>query len=379
MPDPRAAYVHVPFCRHKCSYCDFAVSTQDRLVPMYADALETELRTLGEPRFVETVFVGGGTPTYPPVEHLAAMFSAIRRWLPLEASGEFSVESTPESVEAAKLDVLLGAGVNRLSVGVQSFEDNTLRSLDRRHRSADVLPAIRQACAAGMAVSIDLIFGAPGQTLESWRGDLERAVELGVGHISTYGLTYETGTPMWKARKRGDITPVAEEAEREMYALSIDLLGSAGYEHYEVSNFARPGMRSRHNQVYWANDEYFGFGCGAARLVDGERSINTRDTEAYIRKIISGESPTFQRERLDPRERAWETAAVQLRRRDGIGTDDFRRRTGFDLELILGPAIDRLASMGMLERIGGQVRLTREGLFIADAVEVELFKGLEAR
>jgi oxygen-independent coproporphyrinogen-3 oxidase len=382
---PRAAYVHVPFCAHHCGYCDFAVAAgADHLIDHYLDAVALELATLGEPFPVETRFVGGGTPTYPSAGQLRRLLAALDRWLPLSASGgreppesgppEFSVESTPDSLTDEKAAVLADHGVTRVSLGVQSFRPESLAALDRRHTAADIPRAVGAVRRHGMGLSLDLIFAAPGSTLDSWAADLAAALALQPDHVSTYGLTYETGTPLWKRRRAGGVLVVGEDDELAMYELAIDTLTAAGFEHYEVSNFARPGRRCRHNGRYWANEAYHGFGVGAARYVGGVRELNTRDTKGYIRKVLGGEPPTFQSERLGPRDRAFETVGTQLRRAEGIDRERFAAQTGFGLDGLLGDRLAGLLNERLLADDGAAVRLTRRGLCVADGVIEELMK-----
>jgi oxygen-independent coproporphyrinogen-3 oxidase len=372
---PRTAYVHVPFCGHHCGYCDFAVAAgQDHLIELYLDALEIELRTLGEPRPVESLFTGGGTPTYLTAGQLARLLEAVKRWLPLSSGAEFSVESTPESLDGEKARVLASFGVNRVSIGVQSFQSHLLRALDRRHGVEHIPRAVETVRRQIPAISFDLIFAAPGQTLAEWEADLTAALRYEPDHLSTYGLTYEKGTPLWKERQRGRVAAVPEEAELAMYLYAIDKLTGAGFEHYEISNFARPGRRSVHNQRYWANEAYFGFGVGAARYVGGVRELNVRDTRLYVRKVLAGESPVMQSERLGRRDRAFETVGTQLRRADGIDRRRFREQTGFDLDDLLGERLKGLVEAGLLCDDGASVRLTREGKCVADGVIEELMK-----
>jgi oxygen-independent coproporphyrinogen-3 oxidase len=366
---PRAAYVHIPFCAHRCGYCDFAIAVgHEDAIGRYLDALASELAGLGTPRPVETLFLGGGTPTHLDLGALARLLELLSRWLPLGAGGEFSIEANPDSLTGEKVDLLADHGVNRVSIGVQSFQPELLRALDRTHSPADVPPAIEAARRRMAHVSMDLIFGIPGQTPAQWCDDLDRALALGTDHVSTYGLTYEKGTPLWKQRRRGRVLPLGEEEELALYALAIDRLEAAGFEHYEISNFARPGCRSRHNQVYWANEAYFGFGMGAARYVLGRRELNTRDLTTYLRRCLGGESPTFQSEELLPEERARETMAVQLRRTEGIDRRRFREQTGFSLDVLAGEAIGRHQGLGLIEDDGRGIRLTRQGKYVADSV-----------
>ncbi len=368
---PRAAYVHVPFCAHHCGYCDFAIATgQDHVIELYLDALTAELTGLGQPQPVRTLFLGGGTPTHLSADQLERLLSILQRWLPLDANGqkEFSIECNPDTLTADKIAVLADQGVNRVSLGTQSFDAALLRVLERAHDPEETCRAVERVRRRIDNVSLDLIFGVPGQTESQWRADLKRALALAPDHLSTYGLTYEKGTPLWKRRQRGSVHPLAEDAELALYALAIDTLGAAGFEHYEISNFARPGRRCRHNQVYWANEAYFGFGMGAARYVRGRRELNTRDLQRYIRLALSGESVTWQSEELPPEERARETMAVQLRRAEGIDRTAFRTQTGFELETIAGPSLARHVEQGFLADDGRSVHLTRRGKYVADAV-----------
>jgi oxygen-independent coproporphyrinogen-3 oxidase len=368
---PRAAYVHVPFCAHHCGYCDFAIAVGwDDRIELYLDALAAELAMLQTPQPVRTIHLGGGTPTYLSASQLDQLLSNVRRWLPLEPGlkREFAIEANPDSLDADKVNVLADHGVTRVSLGAQSFQPDLLRVLERRHASTEVPRAVEAVRHRISQVSLDLIFGVPGQTEVQWCDDLARALALEPDHLSTYGLTYEKGTPLWKRRQRGQVRPLDEDAELALYKTAIDTLEAAGFEHYEISNFARPGKRSRHNQVYWANEAYFGFGMGAARYVLGKRELNTRDLNTYLRRTLSGEPATFQSEELEPPERAKETMALQLRRSEGIDRAAYREQTGFDLDAVAGPAIMRHAELGLLCDDGRRVCLTRQGQYVADGV-----------
>jgi oxygen-independent coproporphyrinogen-3 oxidase len=349
------------------------------------DALEREIATLGGPQLVETIFLGGGTPTHLNHKQLDQLLQMVNRWfikirarsvsegrndssLTLRAPTEFTVEANPGTLDAEKVAILADHGVNRISLGAQSFHPHLLRMLERNHNPLDVPRAVELVRRRIHEVSLDLIFGVPGQSLEEWRGDLQTALDLGINHISTYGLTYEKGTPLWKQRERGEVIPVGEELERAMYEHAMDALEAAGFEHYEISNFARPGHRCRHNEVYWANEAYFGFGLGAARYLNGRREVNTRDLFAYMGKVMTGESAVQQSEELEPEERARETAVLQLRRQEGIERRAFQRQTGFQLDVVARPTIERYARRGLVTDDGERVRLTGEGKILADSV-----------
>ncbi|MGL4423932.1 MAG: radical SAM family heme chaperone HemW [Gemmataceae bacterium] len=376
MNSPTTAYLHIPFCGHHCGYCDFAVTAgRDQLIPDYLNALHAELRR-GAPRPVRTLFIGGGTPTYLSAEALEQLMAMIRECLPpvQDTYAEFTLESTPESITPEKCAVLAAAGVTRLSIGVQSFQPVLLAALDRQHGVEQIPQAVAAVRNAGFDLSFDLIFGAPGQTLSHWQADLQLAIDFQPEHLSTYGLTYEKGTPLWKARERGQLLMVPEEEELAMYEAAMDNLRAAGYEHYEVSNFAKPGHRCQHNECYWANAGYFGFGVGAARYESGVRSLNVRDTQLYICRVLAGQDPTFQTEELPPQERAYETIAVQLRRAAGIHRPSFIAQTGFTLDRCVGTSLPHLTELGLLTDDGTTVALTRRGFCLADGVIADLFK-----
>ena len=373
---PRAAYLHIPFCAHHCGYCDFAVSTgQDHLIDLYVEAITDEMRSLGSPASVDTIFIGGGTPTYLRPAALSRLLTALNQWLPLQADGEFSIEATPESITAETVAVLADHGVNRVSLGVQSFHSHLLRQLDRIHSSNEIGPAIDRIRNRISNVSVDLIFGIPGQTLAEWDDDLSTALSFAPDHVSTYGLTYETGTPLWKLRERGQVLPLSDSDELAMYLHAMDRLPSAGFEQYEISNFAKSNRCCRHNETYWANNAYFGFGVGAARYVNGSRELNRRNTDDYIRRVLAGDDPTFQRERLEPEEAARETVAIQLRRSSGVDRAQFQARTGFDVHAIVGDRTNVLQSEGLIDDDGSAIRLTRRGRCVADSLVVKLAWG----
>lgn len=372
---PRSAYVHVPFCAHKCGYCDFAsLAGADHLADRYLDALGLEIaRGLEDRAIVDTIFIGGGTPTRLEPEQLDRLLAMIRSRFVLVEGGEWTVEANPGTLDSDKVAVLSEGGVNRVSLGAQSFQPTSLRALERNHDPEDVPRAVELIAPWFDRWSLDLIFGAPGSTLDEWRDDLEQAIGLGPSHLSCYGLVFEKGTSLWKQRHDGLVREVDEEVERAMFASTIDRLSDAGLGQYEISNFARPGLESTHNLAYWANAPYFGFGLGAARYVDGVRSVNTRDLLAYLKRVEAGEDPTGPTERLEPEARARETAVLMLRRTVlGIDRADFRDRTGFELDQLCGREIARWVGRGLLVDDGDRIKLSREGVFLADSVMSDL-------
>lgn len=369
MHDPRAAYIHVPFCRHRCGYCNFTViAGRDDLIERYLHGLQLELSALGHPHEVDTLFLGGGTPTHLPPAQLEQLLETARRWFPLAAGGELSIEANPADLDAARVEVLSSQGVTRVSLGAQSFNADKLRLLERDHRPEDIARSVELARSAVQSVSLDLIFGAPGERLSAWRDDLSAAFALEPDHVSTYGLTYERGTQFWTRKLKGELSTLDEELERDMYAVAIDTLTAAGFEHYEVSNFARLGHRCRHNEVYWAAKSYYAAGPGAARYVDGRREVNHRSTWTWMKRLLAGESPVADSEELSAEDRAREAFVLGLRRIEGIDQASYEEQTGFELQSLAGRELQRHLALGTLEASGGRIRLTREGLFVSDAI-----------
>src|SRR5262245_30706785 len=336
---PRAAYVHIPFCRHRCGYCNFTlVANRNDLVDDYLRSIDTELRWLATPHVVDTLYFGGGTPTFLTPEQLRRLAEVALHWFPLADDAEWTVEANPADANSAMADMLGELGATRVSLGSQSFRDKKLQLLERDHRADDIARAVALIRERGIRVGLDLIFAVPGDTLDQWREELDAAIGLEPEHVSTYGLTFERGTAFWSRRLRGELVEVDEELQRDMYALAIDRLTAAGFEHYEVSNFARPGYRSRHNETYWRGDGYFAAGPGAARYVGGVRETNHRSTTTYLRRVLAGDSPVAERESLSPEARARELLVFGLRRIEGVSRAWFVERSGHEIEeLIAAP------------------------------------------
>jgi oxygen-independent coproporphyrinogen III oxidase len=370
---PRAAYVHVPFCRHRCGYCNFTLVAGRRdLVDDYLRAIAAEVANTDTQREVASLYFGGGTPTYLTSGQIRELTSVVVQRHSLSPGYEFTVEANPADVDAEMLETLAALGATRLSLGGQSFRPEKLRLLERDHGAAEIRQVVGAAHNAQMQVALDLIFATPSETLEAWAADLDEAIELEPEHISAYGLTFERGTAFWGRRLRGELAEVDEELQRDMYGLAIDRLSAAGYEQYEVSNFARPGCRSRHNQVYWSGDGYFAYGPGAARYIDGVRETNHRSTTTYLHRVLAGESPVAEREELSPEARARELLVFGLRRIDGVSRREFRARTGFECDELVAAPLRKFIDLGLLADDGERVRLTREGLFVSDAIWPEM-------
>ena len=367
--EARAAYIHIPFCRHHCGYCNFTVvAGRDELADTYLDALSRELAWLETPRPVDTLYVGGGTPTRLAPRHLARLLALLNRWHPCQAEHEYTFEANPSDITEELVVQLVGGGVNRVSLGVQSLSDHKLRVLERDHVGNDVVQAVARIRAAIDNISLDLIFAAPGESLDDWRRDLDQALELRPQHLSTYGLTFEKGTTFWNRLARQVLQEVDEETQRQMYELTIDTLVAAGYEHYEVSNFALPGYASRHNNTYWTGEPYYAAGAGAARFLNGHRQTNHRSTSRYIRWVQEGRSPVAEDEPLSLRQRAQEMFVFGLRRLEGLDLERFADHSGFTAESLFGVALAKHLQLGTLEREGARLRLTRFGLLVSDSL-----------
>jgi oxygen-independent coproporphyrinogen-3 oxidase len=364
-----AIYVHWAFCRYVCPYCDFAKWAFDApAAERYARALEAEIAAA--PVFAgTTVFYGGGTPNVYPPEVLVRVLDTLRARFGIADGAEVSIEVNPDRELTGGFAALRAAGFNRLSIGVQSFAVDELRALGRRHRAGDVAETVRRARAAGFTnVSIDLMFGVPGQTAESWGRSLDAALALGVEHVSTYGLTIEEGTPYARWHARDPAAFADDRREAEFYQLAIDKLVAAGFEHYEISNFARPGYRSEHNANYWRNGSYRGFGVGAASYVAGVRSTHTRERGAYETAALAGSAIPGESEELTGAARAGEAVMLALRTSEGVDAGTFRERYGVDVFTHYAPVIADYTAAGLLVAGEGRLRLTPRGRFVANDV-----------
>lgn len=370
---PRHAYVHVPFCRHRCGYCDFAlVVGRDDLLAAYFSALRRELERISEPLKLETLYLGGGTPSHLGPQGLQRLFDLLRPVCQLVAAAEVTVEANPLDVTPAFVAAVGDLGATRVSLGGQSLNAATLSSLDRDHSPDDVRRAVDLLLAAGLTVSVDLMTAAPGQTLAAVERDLDAIVALGTQHVSVYCLTWESGTDFASQRRKGLLRPVREETERAMFELAIDRLVATGHEHYEVSNFAQSGGRCRHNEAYWDCRPWEAFGPGAARFDGRTRITNHRSTTTWIKRVLAAEDASGEIETMTAEEAARERLVVGLRRRAGVDHKAFARASGFTIEQLAARPIERWLAAGLAEEKGGSIRLTREGLLVSDSLWAEV-------
>lgn len=375
-PSPDVAfgvYLHIPFCRVRCGYCDFNTYTADELRGErredYPDAVAREIamatRVLGdERRPAQTVFFGGGTPTLLPAAALTRMLDDVREAFGIAPGAEVTVEANPDTVTEESLRVLADAGVTRVSIGMQSAVPHVLAALDRTHDPANVAMAVAAARAAGLAVSLDLIYGAPGESLEDWRTSVRTALALEPDHLSAYALIIEDGTQLARRIRRGDVPAPDDDLQAEMYELVDDEAAAAGFAWYEVSNWARTdAQRSRHNLAYWRGTDWWGFGPGAHSHVAGVRWWNVKHPAAYAQRLAQGVSPAAAREVPDADARTLERVLLESRIREGLPIEVVpgARRTA-----VAGLIADRLIEGP--DALRGRVVLTRKGRLLADAV-----------
>ncbi len=363
-----ALYVHIPFCEKKCLYCGFySEPIESHDTNSLIDALIGEMGRYQLGSDIRTAYIGGGSPSILPREQLLKLVGEIVNRCP--SVEEFTVEVNPGQVDEDILHRLRGNGVNRLSIGAQSFNQNELEFLGRGHSPQDIKTAVSAARTAGFGnISLDLIFAIPDSTLESWQYSLHSAADLSVEHISAYSLTYEEQTPLEKLRRAGKIVAVDEEIDRAMYEMAIDELEKAGFVQYEISNFAKAGFQCRHNLFYWANKPYIGIGPAAASYWQGRRTTNVASIEKYAQLIQDGQDVAAESETPSEIEIACETAVLNLRRCSGIDLAEFKKQTGFDALDLFADVIADNEQLRLIERNEGRVYLTRKALPIADSV-----------
>lgn len=382
---PRSLYVHVPFCFHKCHYCDFysIVDTHNRMDP-FVDRLTEELLAIaqrsGRPT-LETVFIGGGTPTLLHARAFTRLLEAVRDAFPLARSHEWTVETNPETMTQDHARACVRTGVNRVSTGAQSFQPQHLATLERHHDPASVQRAIGTARDAGIdRVSLDLIYAIPGQTLDQWERDLDTALSLPIDHLSAYALTYEPNTPMTARLARGEFEPAPDELEVAMYELALEKTRTRGMERYEVSNHALPGSECRHNLAYWRGEDWLAAGPGAAGHLGGHRWTNTPRLDDYLAHSDAGFAPIRSHETPDARTILLDTIMMGIRTREGLSAERIGRLAA---PLACAHALDeraaRCVDRGWLTITADRWRLTDEGFHFADAVASDLMRVVPER
>ncbi|MDH5763442.1 MAG: radical SAM family heme chaperone HemW [Nitrospinota bacterium] len=369
-------YLHIPYCLHKCGYCDFnSHNINEAEMASYVRALLREMEYYAkraDNRTVATIFFGGGTPTTLPSLELARILKACQSRFQMLSGAEITLEANPATIPQSDLQQLREAGFNRLSIGVQSFDPEELNRLERVHTVDEVYLTVERARQAGFDnLSLDLMFGLPGQTAERWQDNLHKAIDLQPDHISAYNLTIEPGTVFHKQQAQGQLEMPPDDFQRELFEITIDTLTQAGYGHYEISNYSKPGKQCRHNLNYWHNGEYIGLGAGASATFNGDRYKNVNLPSRYITQINESGIAVESRETPSLHQRMGEAVMLGLRISQGLNLTTFERQFGVSFQEAFGETVDRMMQMELLKIADGQISLTRQGLFVADSVIVE--------
>ena len=365
---PSSAYVHIPFCTQICYYCDFSkVFIKNQPVDAYLEHLIQETRSY-EIGKLRTLYIGGGTPTALSAQQLAYLLTELPKVMDLSEVEEFTIEANPGDLDPDKIAVLKESQVNRVSLGVQTFDNKMLKKIGRSHQEQDIYDNIRHLKQAGFDnISIDLIYALPGQTMDQVKENVAKAIGLDIPHMSLYSLILENHTVFMNRMRRGKLPLPKEELEAEMFEYIIEELEKAGFEHYEISNFSKPGFESRHNLVYWDNAEYYGLGAGASGYVDGVRYKNHGPIRHYLEAVEAGKARITE-EHLTLEEKMEEELFLGLRKKTGVSKARFEEKFGISFDQRYGQVVASLTEQGLLVPDDKQVRMTKRGLFLGDTV-----------
>ena len=366
-------YLHIPYCLHKCGYCDFNSHPENQVESVhYVEALLKEIKfysTTLKSYNVPTVFMGGGTPTILPPSQLKKILDTVRQSFNLTPDCEITIEANPATIKLETLQEIHAAGYNRISIGVQSFDEKELQLLERVHNEEEIHSTVHRARSANFEnLSMDLMFALPDQSIEKWQSHLKQATAKNPDHLSTYNLTIEPATAFFKLQEKGKLCLPHEDIQLEMYETTIQVLEDAGYSQYEISNFSKPGMESQHNINYWNNGEYLGVGAGASSYLNGERSKNINLPSIYIREIETKASAIHTREHLEPLQAMGETLMLGLRLLKGVSIDVFENRFQVSFQKVYGKVVESLLNQELITLNENRIALSRKGLFLADSV-----------
>ena len=368
-------YIHVPFCATRCVYCDFFSNTDTRYKEPYLRAIEKEMELRGEyidDDTLETIYLGGGTPSRLSGNDLERIFNAISRRFSITEGAEITLEANPDDIRPDYLSALRDLPINRISMGIQSFRPEDLRLLNRRHDREQAIRAVELCQAHGFTnLSIDLIYGLPGQTPEAWEENLRQAIRLGTPHLSAYHLTYEEGTALYKRLQAGQVEPVDEEVSVTLFHILTERMAEAGFQHYEISNFARPGFHARHNSAYWIGKPYLGLGPSAHSYNRTSREWNVASLPLYLRGIESGQ-PATERETLDLSTRYNDFIITGLRTMWGISLDKLRTEFGEALLAYCQKQALPYIQRGLLRQENDRLALSQAGILLSDGIMSEL-------
>lgn len=370
--EPIGLYLHIPFCRQKCLYCDFpSFSGQERYFQAYVAALKKEIRVMGDlcQQPVSSVFIGGGTPTVLSAEALGDILRSLQESFFWEPNAEVTVEANPGTLDDQKAEVLFAGGVNRVSMGLQAWQETLLRRLGRIHDRADFLHSVACLRKAGFTnINVDLMFALPGQTVQDWEESLRAVAELGLPHISAYSLIVEEGTPFYKLQQTGNLILPDEETERTMYEMTESVLAEYGLQRYEISNYAKPGMESRHNSFYWQGKEYIGMGFASHSYWKGIRYHRTGNLKEYFSQAKEGVFRREEEQILSQEDKMSEFFFLGLRQTAGVSLRDFFHRFGQDAQTVFPEAIASSIADGLLCRKEDRLVLTKRGLDLSNQV-----------
>jgi len=371
MCDVIALYIHMPFCRRKCKYCSF-ISYQSREgdIPAYIEAIKKELELRSLDCNIKTVYLGGGTPSLLSAEQLTGILSATGKHFAVADDAEITIEANPGTIDYNYLADLKAAGINRLSLGVQSFNDNELKMLGRIHTAKEAANALNDARRAGFDnLNIDLIYGLPGQTIDNWKDNLLKAIEINPEHLSLYALTLEPEEPLFQEIQGGKLPEISSDTAASQYEMAEDLLKEYGYKHYEISNWAKPGKECRHNLVYWQGGAYLGAGVAAHSYLERRRCANTADFDKYIASLSQNALPPLDiDEAITPEIEIAESIILGLRLCDGIHLKEFEKRFGIDIVKNYKRQIDELLDFELIEYNSIYLRLTPHGRLLGNEV-----------
>lgn len=368
---PAGLYVHIPFCIKKCPYCDFYSITDLSLKETFIGALMQEMHmNCNVSLKFDTLYIGGGTPSVFGAKQVDAIIEKAYRLFKILPDTEITIEINPGTVKLDKLKGYKSSGINRINIGVQSFQDKNLSFLGRIHSSIDAKLAIKWARKAGFDnIGLDLIYGIPGQSEKTWLLDLKKAVEFGPEHLSCYMLTYEQGTPLDKERQKGDLNPMDDSLVCNLFETTIEFLSTCGYTQYEISNFAQSSSnKSRHNWKYWSFIPYMGFGPSAHSFLESERCWNCRSVKRYIKDLNMGKMPVEEREVLSKEQRMIEAICVGLRKTEGIDIDIFNKKFGVSFNRIFGEIINNLKEKGYIQFAQNRCSLSIKGMLFLDSI-----------
>ena len=370
-------YIHIPFCKQRCTYCDFYTEVAPQFIPTLIDSIVNELHIRKDYLHnapINTIYFGGGTPSILTREQFSIVFDTIYNLYPVDADAEITFEANPDDLTADFMDSLRCLPFNRISIGIQSFDDNDLKRINRRHTSKQAIEAVKTAQKAGFSnISIDLIYGLPFQTPETWGKQLDTALNLQVQHISAYGLTYEEGTPLWKQREKGKIVSVDDQNMNEMYIQLLEKVTEKGFEAYEISNFALPGYRSRHNSSYWKQEPYLGVGPSAHSYDLISRQWNVSSITEYI-NALNGDTVFFEREVLTINDRYNDFVMVSLRTAEGINLKVLEKEFGPEFTAYCLKNIKTFMDSEQVYYFEEYLRLTPEGIEISNLILIQLMK-----